>query len=137
MEKINTYYTRMTYYYLHRKAYDLKRAKDKAYTKTTLLLGVYLFFIYIAIMNIANQLIFHLDNNRMNGLFIVAPFVLLAYLIAEKKLKHRLMLIEDISEYEVEKLRTYNRFQIKVAVIAGVYGTAMFCLIRLTNIYLI
>ena len=127
----------MTYYYLHKRGYDLKRAKDKAFTKTTLLLGVYLFFVYVAIMNIANQLIFHLDNSRKNGLLIIAPFVLLAYLFAEKKLKHRLRLIESVDEYEMEKLRTYNRFQVRVAIIAGIYAIVMFCLIRLTNIYLL
>ncbi|MCC8358921.1 hypothetical protein [Salinimicrobium sediminilitoris] len=137
MEKINIYYTRMTYYYLHRRGYDLKRAKNKAFTKTTLLLGVYLFFVYVAVMNIANQLIFHLDNNRKNGLLIITPFVLLAYLFAEKKLKHRLRLIENVDEYKREKLRTYNRFQIRVAIIAGIYAIIMFCLIRLTNIYLL
>ncbi len=71
MKKINTYYTRMTYYHLHRSGYDLERAKEKAFTKTTLLMGVYVFFIYIAIMNTANQLIFHLDNNRKNGLLLL------------------------------------------------------------------
>ena len=88
-------------------------------------------------MNIANQLIFHLDNNRKNGLLIIAPFVLLAYLFAEKKLKHRLRLIENVDEYELEKLRAYNRFQIRVAIIAGIYAIVMFCLIRLTNIYIL
>ena len=127
----------MTYYHLHRSGFDLKRAKDKAFTKTTLLLGVYVFFFYIMIMNIGNQLIFHLDNNRKNGLLIIAPFVLLAYLFAEKKLKPRLELIEEVSEYETEKLRKYNSFQIRVAIVAGIYAALMFCLIRLTNIYLL
>ena len=136
MNKINAYYTRMTYYYIHRNGYEEESAKNKAFYKTTIVLGSFTFFIYAMIMNIGNQLIFNLENNRTNGFLIVGPFVLLVWFFAEKKLKQHLQLVEDVSVYDADKLKTYNNFQIKIAVLAGIYAIIMFCLIRMTNMYL-
>lgn len=127
----------MVYYYIHRNGYEQDKAKNKAFYKAAIVIGVFSFFIYIMFMNILNQLLFDLDNTRTNGFLITGPFILLFYFLAEKKLKHRLKLVEDVSVYDANKLKDYNKFQIKVAVLAGVYATVMFCLIRLTNIYLL
>ena len=135
VNKINTYYTRMTYYYIHRNGHHEETARNKAFYKTTIVIGVFSFFIYAMIMNIGNQLVFNLENSRTNGYLIVGPFVLLVWLLAEKKLRRHLHLVEEVSEYDADKLKAYNNFQIRVAVIAGIYCIIMFCLIRLTNMY--
>lgn len=136
MKTLNTYYTRMTYYYMHKSGYDAAKAKNKAFYKTTLLFGAFLFFIYMMIMNTLNQLFWNLENTRTNALLFVVPFVLIAYALAEWKLKQHLKILEEVSVYDAGKLKAYNRFQITVGVLAGVYAAVMFSLVRLTNIYI-
>ena len=137
MNKINTYYTRMTYYYIHRNGHDEESARNKAFYKTTIVIGVFSFFIYAMIMNIGNQLLFNLENNRTNGYLIVSLFVFLVWFLAQKKLKQHLQLVEDVSEYDADKLKTYNNFQLRIALLGGIYAIIMFCLIRLTNMYVL
>lgn len=136
MKFLNILYTRLTFYFIHKNGYETAKAKNKAFYKTTLLVGIFFFFIYMMIMNSLNQLFWNLDHTRTNAVFFVAPFVLLAYALVEWKLKRHLKILEDVSVYDAEKLKAYNRFQTKIGILAGVYGAAMFSLVRLTNIYI-
>ena len=136
MKYLNTFYTRMTYYFVHSNGYDVAKAKNKAFYKAALLLGVFLFFIYMMIMNSLNQLFWNFNNTGTNGVLFVAPFVLIAYALFEWKLRPHLKIAEDVAVYDAGKLKACNRFQIKIGILAGAYAAAMFSLVRLSNIYI-
>lgn len=114
----------------------IEEAEKKAFLKTGLVVGVFFFFIYLFLMNFINQLIFNFPNSRIFGYLVFIPFAAISFLLIKKFLKSTLVVTSKINEFDAEKLKKANNFQVKIGIVMGLYALLMFVLTRMTNIYL-
>lgn len=130
------FYNYYIYYNRYSGRQNFEAAQNKAFIKTGLLVGIFFFFIYLFLMNILNRTIFGLPNDGISALLFVVPYLFSAFLIIRNYLKSTLHLSENLDQFEPAQLKKAYRFQVRIAILLGIYGALMFSLTRLTNIYI-
>lgn len=134
--QLSKFYNDQIYYNFHSKNLNVENSKNKAFWKTGLLAGIYVFFIYAFLVNMINQLFFDFPNTRLIGLIVVTPFILISIIWIKYYLPDYLYFEENCKNFNSDKLKSVKNYNIKIAIITGTYATLMFILIRLSNTHI-